>query len=207
MNTTPMTPSSAPNWFPTQGEPPAQPAGGKVRNRVIRASDVEPKPPVSEQSTPTLMRVFEVIRQIYDAGGEPTRERIAEISGLKLTTVDDRIKELRREGYISPQKQSYRPTQVHAPARACSVTFMPDGMTKIELGDYVMMMVPAEAREMGLALQGKALEATALQAHHTLNAALVEIATKLRRVEQDLAASRAALAGKGSGAGQLPLLA
>lgn len=182
---------------------------GRTSGRVIRAGDVEPKPKPTakpaEPSAPTLMRVFEVIRQIHDAGGEPTRERIGEISGLKLTTVDDRIKELRREGYITPQKQCYRPTTLHAPARACSVTALTDGMTKIEFGDDMMTLVPAEARELGLALQGKALEATALQAHHTLNTALIELATKLRKQEQEMASMRAALASAGVSTPQMSL--
>ncbi|WKL15478.1 hypothetical protein QYQ99_24560 [Comamonas testosteroni] len=44
------------------------------------------------------MQVFEAIRPINDAGGEPTRERIVAMTGLKPTTVDDRIKVLRGEG-------------------------------------------------------------------------------------------------------------
>ena len=50
------------------------------------------------EEAPTLMQVFEAIRPINDAGGEPTRERIVAMTGLKPTTVDDRIKVLRGEG-------------------------------------------------------------------------------------------------------------
>jgi hypothetical protein len=50
------------------------------------------------EEAPTLMQVFEAIRPINDAGGEPTRERIVAMTGLKYTTVDDRIKVLRGEG-------------------------------------------------------------------------------------------------------------
>lgn len=66
------------------------------------------------EETPTLMLVFKAIRQIHDAGGEPTRARIVAMTGLKPTAVDGRIKVLRGEGMISPLKQCYR-----AAAPAC----------------------------------------------------------------------------------------
>ncbi|MFN3735108.1 hypothetical protein [Comamonas testosteroni] len=61
------------------------------------------------EEAPTLMQVFEAIRPINDAGGEPTRERIVAMTG----TVDDRIKVLRGERMISLQKQCYRPLHQH----------------------------------------------------------------------------------------------
>lgn len=110
------------------------------------------------EETPTLMLVFEAIRQIHDAGGEPTRERIVAMTGLKPTTVDDRIKVLRGEGMISPLKQCYRPLHQHVAAQAVSCTAMADGVLKIEKGDQLLTLVPAEARQLGSMLAGKALE-------------------------------------------------
>lgn len=108
------------------------------------------------------MQVFEAIRPINDAGGEPTRERIVAMTGLKPTTVDDRIKVLRGEGMI--RKQCYRPLHQHVAAKAVSCTVMPNGVYKSEKGDEVMTLVPAEARQLAPMLAGgKALEASALE--------------------------------------------
>ena len=44
------------------------------------------------------------------------------MTGLKPTTVDDRIKVLRGEGMISPLKQCYWPMHQHVAAQAVSCT-------------------------------------------------------------------------------------
>lgn len=136
------------------------------------------------EETPTLMLVFEAIRQINDAGGEPTRERIVAMTGLKPTTVDDRIKVLRGEGMISPHKQCYRPLHQHIAAQAVSCTAMADGVLKIEKGDQLMTLVPAEARQLGSMLQGKSLEASALERVQEMELRMVEMAQQLRDVQR-----------------------
>ena len=136
------------------------------------------------EETPTLMLVFEAIRQIHDAGGEPTRERIVAMTGLKPTTVDDRIKVLRGEGMISPLKQCYRPLHQHVAAQAVSCTVMPNGIYKIEKGDEVMTLVPAEARQLAPMLAGKAQEASALERVQEMEARMVEMAQQLREVQR-----------------------
>ncbi|KGG90971.1 hypothetical protein P245_14505 [Comamonas thiooxydans] len=128
--------------------------------------------------------VFEAIRQIHDAGGEPTRERIVALTGLKPTTVDDRIKVLRGEGMISPLKQCYRPLHQHVAAQAVSCTVMPNGIYKIEKGDEVMTLVPAEARQLAPMLAGKALEASALERVQEIEARMVEMARTLQETER-----------------------
>ena len=136
------------------------------------------------EETPTLMLVFEAIRQINDAGGEPTRERILAMAGLKPTTMDDRIKVLRGEGMISPHKQCYRPLHQHIAAQAVSCTAMADGVLKIEKGDQLMTLVPAEARQLGSMLQGKSLEASALERVQEMELRMVEMAQQLRDVQR-----------------------
>lgn len=143
------------------------------------------------EETPTLMLVFEAIRQIHDAGGEPTRERIVAMTGLKPTTVDDRIKVLRGEGMISPLKQCYRPLHQHVAAQAVSCTAMADGVLKIEKGDQLLTLVPAEARQLGSMLAGKALEASALERVHEMEARMVEMAQQVRDVERRYKALKA----------------
>ena len=147
------------------------------------------------EETPTLMLVFEAIRQIHDAGGEPTRERIVAMTGLKPTTVDDRIKVLRGEGMISPLKQCYRPLHQHVAAQAVSCTVMPNGIYKIEKGDEVMTLVPAEARQLAPMLAGKALEASALERVQEMEARMVEMAQQLREVDRRYRALKASQSG------------
>lgn len=126
----------------------------RMGSTVARVEDVD--------DAPSLIRVFEVIRAMHDGGIAPTRELIIQRSCLKPTTVDECIKVLRAEGLLSREPQSYWPTTIHAPARAVSITFLPNGMCKLEIGDLVLELTPDEARTIGLSLQGMALEAVAL---------------------------------------------
>ena len=140
------------------------------------------------EAVPTLTQVFEAIRQIHDAGGEPTRERIHQITGLKLSTVDDRIKVLRGEGMIAMAKQCYRPVHAHAPARDVIIAHLNNGMTMLEVGPYVLHLVPAEAHRVAQGLAGKAMEYTALERFQELQGQLLEEAARRRELEREVKA-------------------
>ena len=85
---------------------------------------------------------------------------------------------------ISPLKQCYRPLHQHVAAQAVSCTVMPNGIYKIEKGDEVMTLVPAEARQLAPMLAGKALEASALERVQEMEARMVEMAQQLREVQR-----------------------
>lgn len=140
------------------------------------------------EAVPTLTQVFEAIRQIHDAGGEPTRERIHQITGLKLSTVDDRIKVLRGEGMIAMAKQCYRPVHTHAPARDVIIGHLNNGMTMLEVGSCVLHLVPAEAHQVAQGLAGKAMEYTALERFQELQGQLLEEVAKRRALEREVKA-------------------
>ncbi len=112
------------------------------------------------------------------------RERIVAMTGLKPTTADDRIKVLRGEGMISPLTQCYRPLHQHVAAQAVWCTVMLNGVYKIEKGDEVMTLVPAEARQLAPMLAGKALEASALERVQEMEARMAEMAQQLREVDR-----------------------
>lgn len=125
------------------------------------------KPTSAEQpaeAVPSLLLVLECIKELDEQGIAPTRDLIAQKTGLTLTTVDDRIKVLRGEQIISQQAHCYRPTVRHAPSQPVSATCMGDGAMKIEKGDVVMELTPAEARNLGKLLMGSANESPALTA-------------------------------------------
>lgn len=138
------------------------------------------------EAVPTLTQVYEAIRQLHEAGEEPTRDRIHKMTGLNLTTVDDRIKVLRGEGMISAVKQCYRPVHAHAPARDVIIAHLNNGMTMLEVGPYVLHLVPAEAHMVAQALAGKAMEYTALVRFQELQGQLLEEAARRRELERQL---------------------
>lgn len=173
---------------------PAKPLAPKTAQALRhRAKDGGVDLGVSEQGASSLFRVFDAIRELHSAGERPTRERIVEITGLKPTTVDDRIKALRGEGLISHEKQCYLPLEQFAPAEAISMTVLPNGMYKLEKGYAVMELNPSEARATGQLLAGKAMEASALERIHELQAIVTQQAQQLRETRRQNAALAATM--------------
>ncbi|HBK00676.1 MAG TPA: hypothetical protein DDZ62_12410 [Delftia acidovorans] len=140
------------------------------------------------EAVPTLTQVYEAIRQLHEAGEEPTRDRIQKMTGLNLTTVDDRIKVLRGEGMISAVKQCYRPVHQHGPGRAVTITHLNDGRSILEIGEYVIHLVRAEASRIGQGFAGVALEHTALARVTELQDQLLEEAARCRQLEREVKA-------------------
>ncbi|WFF79308.1 hypothetical protein [Delftia tsuruhatensis] len=136
------------------------------------------------EAVPTLTQVYEAIRQLHEAGEEPTRDRIHKMTGLNLTTVDDRIKVLRGEGMISAVKQCYRPVHQHGPARAVTVTHLTDRGSILEVGEHVIHFTRTEGAMVGQAYAGLALEHTALARVTELQDQLLEEIIKRRVLER-----------------------
>ena len=143
------------------------------------------------EAVPTLTQVYEAIRQLHEAGEEPTRDRIQKMTGLNLTTVDDRIKVLRGEGMIAAVKQCYRPVHQHGPARDVVIVHLNDGRTLVEIGEHVLHLVRPEAARLGQGLAGVALEHTALTRVTELQDQLLEEVARRRDLEREVKALKA----------------
>lgn len=68
---------------------------------------------------------------------------------------------------------------------------MPNGIYKIEKGDEVMTLVPAEARQLAPMLAGKALKASVLERVQEMEARMVEMAQQVGDVERRYKALKA----------------
>jgi len=87
--------------------------------------------------------VFEAIQDLFAREQIVTRETLAELTGLKLTTIDDRLGHLLDNGKIRRvQRGVFVPLEQHKPARPISRTLCPDGTTVLEVGDTVMILSP-----------------------------------------------------------------
>lgn len=104
---------------------------------------------MSNESTSQI--VYEAALDLHNAEQEVTRERVAEVTGLKMTIVDDRMGHLVDTGRLyRAQRGVYRPVPQHPPARTMSKTLLPDGTASIEVGDdHVLLLSPKEQRMLG----------------------------------------------------------
>ena len=114
-----------------------------------------------------------------------TREILAELTGLKLTTIDDRLGHLVDTGKIRRvQRGVFVPLEQHRPARPISRTLCPDGTTVLEVGDTVMILSPRESRMIGELMAGSSQQYAAIEIGHEaarLNAALQAQISDVRR--------------------------
>ena len=114
-----------------------------------------------------------------------TREILAELTGLKLTTIDDRLGHLVDTGRIRRvQRGVFVPLEQHRPARPISRTLCPDGTTVLEVGDTVMILSPRESRMIGELMAGSSQQYAAIEIGHEaarLNAVLSAQISDVRR--------------------------
>ena len=114
-----------------------------------------------------------------------TREILSELTGLKLTTIDDRLGHLVDTGKIRRvQRGVFVPLEQHRPARPISRTLCPDGTTVLEVGDTVMILSPRESRMIGELMAGSSQQYAAIEIGHEaarLNAVLSAQISDVRR--------------------------
>lgn len=105
--------------------------------------------------------VLRCIREHRAVGRACSRKAIAEATQLPLTVVDDRVKHLKNLGSIrlaGGVPGIFEPTEDPAEDRAISATILPNGRVKLEIGDAVIDLSMREARNVGAAFAGFALQ-------------------------------------------------
>ena len=135
--------------------------------------------------------VLSAVQDLFAREQIVTRETLAELTGLKLTTIDDRLGYLLDNGRIRRvQRGVFVPMEQHKPARPISRTLCPDGTTVLEVGDTVMILTPRESRMLGEVMTGAAQQFVAIEIGHegarlnsVLSAQLSDVRRELRQFQ------------------------
>lgn len=143
----------------------------------------------------TRERIWEAIYDLHSQEQVATREVLAEVTGLTMSQVGDFIKVLVADGRIRRIRAGvFCPVEAMPPARAVSVTLVASGLTKLEVGDAILELTPREARMIGTALAGFAMQFAQIQAGHDLNHIVCDVdvrqradARAIRGIDQRLA--------------------
>ena len=102
-------------------------------------------------------RVYQSVRDLHAVGRAATRETVAEMCRLPLLVVDEQLRALHKAGQVvRVLRGHYEPALAFDPPRPVSKTILADGSTKIEIGDDVLTLSPAEDRALGLVMVGSA---------------------------------------------------
>lgn len=123
-----------------------------------------PKPAEGEDDAPKVSStdlVYRCIVEHRETGRIASRATIQASTSLPLTIIDDRIKHLKAIGRIRLAGNVagiFEPTEDRDEDRPQSVTFLPNGRVKYEIGDSVLEMSQREARQAGVLFGGFALQ-------------------------------------------------
>lgn len=107
----------------------------------------------------STQRIYDAVCELHALEQVATRETVAELTGLKLSIVDDRLRALMADEKIRRVLRGvYVPVEVHPPARSISKTVLTDGTVKIEIGDEVLTLTPREDRALAMLQAGAAMQ-------------------------------------------------
>lgn len=147
------------------------------------------KPPAKATST---QRIYDAVCELHELEQVATRETVAELTGLKLSVVDDRLGALVDEGKLKRVLRGiYVPVETHPPTRSISKTVLPDGCVKVEVGDEVLTLTPREDRILASLLAGAATHAAAIESGRQTVTLVTEYAARISRVENIVRAAMA----------------
>ena len=140
----------------------------------------------------TTALVLEAVQDLHAKEQIVTRETLAELTGLKLTVIDDRLGTLVDDGAIlRVQRGVFVPAQQHPPARPMSKTVMPDGMVKIEIGDEVLQLTPREDRALANLMAGAAAQAVAIETGRNTAILAAELGEQIKQLRRQITALEA----------------
>lgn len=136
-------------------------------------------------------RVYDAVRELRAQEQIATRETVAELTGLKLSVVDDRLRALTDDGRLKRLLRGvYELVEVYPPARIMSKTILPGGLVKIEIGDEILTLTPAEDRTLALLQAGAAAQVAAIESGRQHVILATEIQSRIESLQAEVARAR-----------------
>lgn len=141
--------------------------------------------PMPKAVSSTTM-VLDAVRELVAAEQPATRYTVAELTGLRMSTVDDRLTDLTNKELLRRvQKGQYVPVIQHPPPRVMTKRVLADGLVEIEIGDDVIRLTPKEDRALAMLQSGAATQAIAIETGRNQAMVINEFATRIQRLENE----------------------
>lgn len=103
--------------------------------------------------------IYRAVCEIHQQGGVATREAVARVVNVKMALVDDHLKRLINDERLRRVTRGVvAPVQMFPADRAVSVTTMPNGLVKLEIGEHLVELTPREVRHIGSSMVGFTLQ-------------------------------------------------
>lgn len=137
-------------------------------------------------------RIYDAVRELRSLEQIATRETVAELTGLKLSVVDDRLRALVDDGRLKRLLRGiYELVEAYPASRAISKTIVGNGYVKIEIGDQLLTLTPSEDRDLAMLQAGAAGQAVLINSTNQHLYLATELAAKVEKLERELKAHKA----------------
>lgn len=133
--------------------------------------------------------IWDTIQSLHQQGQVATRELLSELTGRKMSIVDDHVSRMIENGRVRRLRAGvFAPVAAIPEPRAVSFTDLPDGTTIFELGETVLHLWPRERQDMARRLVGDAVQYSNIQAGVTAGTLATELAAELMLIKREMAA-------------------
>lgn len=164
----------------------------------------------TEDKRSTRQIIWGTLVDLRAQGQIATRQVLAEVTGLKLVTVDDHINRMVEEGQLRRPVAGVVEIIDQMPApRSVSMLHNPDGCSKLEIGDECIDIWPQERRMLATLLAGDMVQYSNIQFGRETGVAMAEMLSELRKLQKankGLEAELRKLQGKPDPHAQMDLL-
>ncbi len=141
----------------------------------------------TEKSTGQI--IWDTIQDLHQQGQVATRELLVELTGYKMTIIDDHVSRMIENGRLHRLRAGvFRPIAAMPEPRAVSVTDMADGTVLLEIGDVVLHLWPREYRALAKRLVGDAVQYSNIQSGVEAGTLATELAADLLATKREMAA-------------------
>lgn len=145
----------------------------------------------NEEKATTGQLVWETIVGLTNEERSITRQVLREVTGLSYEVIDDHIKRLETAGKVfKVGKGLIEIVPMYPPERVQSLTPLPNGKVKWEMGDIYAEFTPPEARRHAMMFTGFARQFEDIEASNKALIRTAELADRIRELERTVAALR-----------------
>ncbi|MFM2324501.1 MAG: hypothetical protein RL244_1380 [Pseudomonadota bacterium] len=153
--------------------------------------------PEGHKAITSTQRVFDAVRDLREVDQIATRETVAELTGLKMSVVDDRLRALVDDNKLKRLLRGvYELVETFPEPRPIYCGILHSGMVKMEVGETVLTLTPSEARRAARALGGFADDARVIESTRSHLFLATELAAKVESQGRELKTMRELLRGK-----------
>lgn len=162
-------------------------------NALLQVTLSESEPVLPNNSVTSTQRVYDAVVELRSSGMLACRDTIADLTGLKLSVIDDRLRHLKDfdKKIVRMNRGFYELVEFFPAPRASSVSVLSNKYVKLEVGDDVLTLTPAEACSIGLGMAGFAHRAVMVD--HTREHLMLasDLASRIGKLERELKAYKA----------------